>query len=115
MSRWRFLWRSFVIKFYWHKTVWVGAHCGECEDSYPVSCDPLETGCLQGCRRQAKRATWEAEDVERKRRGCRGCTCCMCHDGCDIHCEEMERTCRIHGVQLPAARLLSTKTSDTIR
>lgn len=76
---WRHLWRSFVIKFYWHKTVWTTATG---YDAYKVSCDWHEHGCLDGCRRQRKLAAWEAADAARA---------------------------------VPRARLLSTKTSDTIR
>ena len=59
---WRFAWRSFVIKFYWHKTE-TGTRTGY--DTYKVSCDWHGFGCLDGCRRQAKLAAWEAADAAR--------------------------------------------------
>lgn len=61
-GEWHHLWRCFVIKFYWHKTE-MHTRCGH--DVYYVRCDWHETGCLPGCRRQAKLAEWEAQDAAR--------------------------------------------------
>lgn len=36
-------------------------------------------------------------------RGIWRCTCCGCFDGCDAHCDELERACRVHGVRLARA------------
>lgn len=61
MPKGKYLWRCFVMKFYWHKSQWV-THTGY--DAYKVRCDDMEMGCLDGCRRQKKLREWEARDAK---------------------------------------------------
>lgn len=61
MPKWRFLWRCFAIKFYWHKRT-VVTRGGDSFDRWTVRCDDLDMGCIDGCRRQKKLREWEERD-----------------------------------------------------